>query len=214
VLAQGSTPWWPNDIPGIDQPHVIDYTDVLEKECPVAFPVVVIGGGGVACDVAKFLIKRSAAIRDGGHQYLRAQTSNRSMYAYLQADTPPSPKITLLQRSSRKFAHRVGRTTRWILMQALEADGVVMRNRTDIVEIASDSVAIFDRVQKREELLPAHSVVAAGQVPAGAPIPALETRRIPYSVLGAAAKGDGRAAAGVNLTSALRSAYQLAMDLV
>ncbi|HEY1254853.1 MAG TPA: FAD-dependent oxidoreductase, partial [Terracidiphilus sp.] len=214
VLAQGSTPRWPTEFPGLDLPYVIDYTDVLERQCPVAFPAVVIGGGGVACDVAKYIVKSADKTRSEGLRYLSAQGAGYDTGLYIENDLAAEAEITLLQRSSRKFAHRVGRTTRWILMQTLETSGVKMRNRLDIRTITPGEVTIFDRVSNCEERLRARTViVAAGQIPAPAPVGALEKLSIPYTVLGSAAVREGSNAAGTNLTSALRSAYQFAMDI-
>ena len=214
VLAQGSRPRRPAELPGLDLPHVIDYTDVLERQCPVVFPAVVIGGGGVACDVAKYIVKSADKTRSEGHRYLSARGTSHGIGVYLENDPAAETELTLLQRSSRKFAHRVGRTTRWILMQTLENSGVKMRNRLDIRAITSGEVVIFDKVRNREERLQAQTViVAAGQVPTPAPVEALEKLGIPYTVLGSAAEREGSNAAGTNLTSALSSAYRFAMDL-
>jgi 2,4-dienoyl-CoA reductase (NADPH2) len=99
-------------------------------------------------------------------------------------------------------------------MQTLETSGVKMRNRLDIRTITPGEVTIFDRVSNCEERLRARTViVAAGQIPAPAPVGALEKLSIPYTVLGSAAVREGSNAAGTNLTSALRSAYQFAMDI-
>jgi 2,4-dienoyl-CoA reductase (NADPH2) len=212
VLAQGSTPRWPVDLPGIDLPQVIDYTAVLEGQCPVTFPVVVIGGGGVACDIAKYLVQSSDRVRRAAHQYLLTHSAAQNIHDYLDDDHSTVADVTLLQRSGRKFAHRVGRTTRWILMQTLEEAGVKMRNNLEIRAITNEGVIIVNRTKTREERLEARTViVAAGQVPAAAPIAALERKRIPYTILGSASEAGERNSAGTNLTSALRSAYRWAM---
>lgn len=168
VLAHGSVPRRLDRIPGLNLPHVVDYTDVLERGYPVAFPVVIIGGGGVACDVAKYLDKQHSLLRENGHRYLKAQTEAFDIDRYLDADTRVNEfaglAITLLQRSSRKIGYRVGRTTRWILMQAIEKAGVAMRNQVDVLEVKPDAVIIYDRARKSNVELPARTViVAAGQ---------------------------------------------------
>ncbi|MFB9160377.1 hypothetical protein ACFFT9_22300, partial [Chromobacterium violaceum] len=114
-----------------------------------------------------------------------------------------------LQRSGRKFAHRVGRTTRWILMDALRRDGVRLLGRVEVVEITGDAVIVRERGGAARSL-PARSVViAAGQTPRPGPEEALRRAGIPCTVLGAADGG----VLGVNLAAALQAAYRFAMEL-
>lgn len=213
VLASGCLPRKPDAIPGADAPHVLQYTDVLEKGCPVAYPVAIIGGGGVACDVAKFLVKRRTEQRDAAHAYLRAYNSDGSLAQYLDADTTPAAEVTMLQRSSRKFAMRLGRTTRWIQMGQMERLNIGMRNKLELLSIEPDGVRILDKRTKQEELVPARTVVlAAGHVPRTELVDALAAAGVPYSVIGAA-DTEGDASRATNLSSAMGQAYQLAMAL-
>ncbi len=220
VLAQGGIPRQLESIPGIKRPHVLNYIDVLERECPVAFPAVVIGGGGVACDIAKYLIKRNdERYRIDRHSFAAYSAGNSADYYYYpdpydDVDDAARPEITLLQHSGRQFAHRVGGTTRWAVLQSLKQAGVVMRNRIDVLEVTPDAVVIFDRARGRQEHLPARTVIlAAGQEARPAPMDALDALNVRYSVMGAAVGTGNRAnPAGTNLTSALREAYRLAME--
>ena len=213
VLAQGSQPRRLADLPGVNLPHVRDYTEVLAGRCPVALPVVIVGGGGVACDVAKYLSQQTQTAGVAWHRFLKDWGPKSSAAPdVLESTTMPNADqapITLLQRSSRKFAHRVGRTTRWILMEELHRAGVAMRSRIDIQEITPTGVLIYDRGRDVTELVPAHSVImAVGQEPSPAPLAALQALAVPYSMVGAA-RGDS---GGANLTSTLSGAYQLAME--
>lgn len=180
VVATGSEPRRLDGVAGVDLPHVVDYRNVLENDRDVAFPAVIIGGGGVACDVAKYLIKRGAA-------------SN----------------LTLLQRSSRKFAYKVGRTTRWVLMKELASAGVSLRRAVDVLRVTPAEVFVRDRAGGREQSLPAKTVIiAAGQRPVAGPAELLRTRGTPFTVIGAA-RADR--VFNTNITSALREAYEFAL---
>lgn len=206
VLAQGSEPRPVAAVPGIDADHVLDYLDVLQHDVPVRFPVVIVGGGGVACDVAKFLLDRQPRLHAEGVAYLDEHG---------QAVAPPAPRdlsITLLQRSSRKFAHRLGRTTRWIVMQTLQDLGVVFRNRIDLRAIEPGRVRVFDHRSGQEETIAARTVIlAAGQSPATAPLAELVRLGLPFTHLGAA-RAANASGETTNLTSALQGAYRLAMS--
>ncbi len=183
VLATGSVPRRLDDIPGIDLPHVIDYRDILEHDRPVAFPAVIIGGGGVACDIAKYLIRRADA----------------------------GANLTILQRSSRKLAHKVGRTTRWVLMKELDSAGTVMLRAIDVRRVTPTHVQVVDRVSGRERSLAAASViVAAGHLALSGPVDALRWRGIPFTAVGASRADQ---VGNTNITSALREAYEFALAL-
>lgn len=208
VLAQGSQPRALAAVPGIDADHVLDYLDVLQRDLPVKFPVVIIGGGGVACDVAKYLLDRRPQLHAAGQAYLQEHGC---------IVPPPNAQeqagsITLLQRSSRKFAHRLGRTTRWIVMQSLQGMGVAFRNQIELRAIEPGQVRVLDRRTGQEQTIAAQTVVlAAGQEPVAAPVAELARLGIPFTHLGAARPMDA-GSDNVNLTSALQGAYRLAMS--
>ncbi len=54
VLASGGTPFTP-PIPGVDQPHVVGYKDVLTGKVKPEGTIVVIGGGLVGVETAEYL---------------------------------------------------------------------------------------------------------------------------------------------------------------
>lgn len=54
IVAVGITPRTP-DIPGIKEQEVLSYRDVFEGYLPKGKEIVIIGGGGIACDLSLFL---------------------------------------------------------------------------------------------------------------------------------------------------------------
>lgn len=211
VVATGCLPREPADLPGLDLPHVRQYTDVLGEQCPVELPVVILGGGGVACDLAKYVAKRHDEQRAAGLRYLEDRAHAESVVPYRESSAPAVPSVTILQRSSRKFAMRLGRTTRWIQMQDMERLGVQMRNKLEILAITPEGVQIKDKRTQAVELIPARSVLlAAGHVPQTALAERLAEAGVPCSLIGAAAT-EGKAGA-TNISSALSTAYKLAMS--
>ncbi len=213
IVATGCTPRKPDLVPGIDLPHVRQYTDVLGDHCPIKFPVVVIGGGGVGCDVAKYVIKRSDEIRQGSQKYLTDRVMGDSVKLQLDSDLPRTGAVTIVQRSSRKFAMRLGRTTRWIQMEDMQRMGVVMRNRLEILRITEEGVEIRDKKTNQVEMIPALTVIlAAGHTPRVDLVGILTERSIPHSVIGSAST-EGSVDLSTNISSALGSAYTTAMSL-
>jgi len=212
VIATGCTTRHPENLPGADMPHVIQYSDVLENSCPVEHPVVIIGGGGVACDVAKYLMKTKDSLRGAAHSYLKSKVADDSLSKYLAADTGSAASVTLLQRSSRKFAFKLGRTTRWIQMADMERLKVSMRNKVDIIAITRDGVEIFNRTSKLSEIVPARTVVlAVGHEPRLQLLELLAKAKVRHSVVGSAAT-EGDLARRTNISSALGDAYQMALS--
>ncbi|RNA67872.1 FAD-dependent oxidoreductase [Alteribacter keqinensis] len=57
ILATGITPRIP-EIPGVDRENVASYRDVFDGKATVGKTAVIIGGGGIACDLALYLKKK------------------------------------------------------------------------------------------------------------------------------------------------------------
>ena len=211
VVATGCAPRLPQDLPGADLPHVRQYSDVLAQQLPVLPPVVIIGGGGVACDMAKYVKKRHDEREQDAWAYLSSRAKPGGLQAFAPPEASSAAPVTLVQRSSRKFAMRLGRTTRWIQVKDLQRLGVVMRNRLEIQEITAEGVRILDKKTQAVELLPARTVIlAAGHQPRNQLVQALTEREVPHSVIGSTAlEADERVV--TNISSVIASAYEFAM---
>jgi 2,4-dienoyl-CoA reductase (NADPH2) len=57
VVSVGVKPRVP-DIPGVNLPHVVLYSELLSGNKPFGENVVIVGAGGIGCDVAHFLIEK------------------------------------------------------------------------------------------------------------------------------------------------------------
>lgn len=213
-IATGTAPAIPANLPGADSAHVLTFDQVLRDKIPVQFPAVVIGGGGVACDLAKFLTheyaqrkRESTHLRDVARSFDARFVSD----AYFEAGSvPATAPVTVLQRSSKKFAYKLGRTTRWIVMKALEDASVRMLKGQDILGITADGVQVLDRKTRTGELVAARTVVlAAGQTPLRALEALCDAAGMPCTIVGAAREQD----AAANITSATMSAYRAVQAL-
>jgi 2,4-dienoyl-CoA reductase (NADPH2) len=188
--------------------QIVGWHDVLDKELPLAFPVVIYGGGGVACDIAKYLLRRQTRTQ-AAHDYFHKFEAQKLVG---ELGAPPSPEraITIVQRSSKKIGYRIGRTTRWITMDELERAGVAMHGGTVLDGVAEDGVLVTSKGQQR--VIPARTLVmATGQHANVASLcDALSASRMPFSIVGAARENREEPA---SISSSIRSGYELAMNL-
>lgn len=180
VVATGVTPAMPESIPGLELPQVCTYADLLSGRVQPGRTIVVLGAGGIGCDVAHHL-----AGADGA-------SSGR--------------RIHVISRSG-KLARGVGPTTRWILMAELRRFGVVIHKEYTVAEILPDGVRL--RHGETEELLPADQVVVCtGQRSRNEWGGRLRDAGISCDVVGGAADAHGLNAVRA-ITEAFESAMRL-----
>jgi len=153
IVAVGVKPKAPG-IPGEDLPHVVSYQDLLMGRVQPGRNIVILGAGGIACDVAVFLGTRRRMTPDAE--------------AFFEEQGLPVPKpiertITMLARSDR-IGRGIGRSTRWVVRQEMQRLGVNVVPNVVMLEITQDGVRI--ERDGREELVPADQVVlCTGQLP-------------------------------------------------
>jgi 2,4-dienoyl-CoA reductase (NADPH2) len=188
--------------------QIVGWHDVLDKELPLAFPVVIYGGGGVACDIAKYLLRRQTRVQ-AAHDYFRKFEAHK-LVGELGAPAPTVRAITIAQRSSKKIGYRIGRTTRWITMDELERAGVAMHSGTVLDGVTESGVLVTNKGEQRA--IPARTLVmATGQhANTAALCEALRASNTPFSVVGAAQENRDEPA---SISSSIRSGYELAMKL-
>ncbi len=162
VLASGVRPRVPaeTELPGVGLPHVAAYPDVFAGRVAVGERVAIIGGGGVACDLAHFLTESGPASPEAlafltEYGVLPPDGALRALGARRQ--------VTLMRRGER-IAPLLGLTTRWALLGTLRRRGVRMLTGVRYLGVTGGGVRVV--VEDREELVPADTVVlACGQEP-------------------------------------------------
>lgn len=195
ILATGVVPHVPA-LPGIHRPAVATYAEVFDDPSRFDDDIVIIGGGGIALDLALFLVF--------GGVSPRVDASPRFWDSWLSPPARrPRPRVTILARG--RVARSVGRTTRWILKALVEAQGVAIHSETEVRTIEQDEIVAANagqilRVPYR------HAILAVGQTPAPSLSP--EHLAVPSQVVGGA-----RSSAGLNAVRAFHEGLQAAFAL-
>lgn len=170
ILATGIAPRTPA-IPGIDNPKVLSYLDVILQRKPVGHSVAVIGAGGIGFDVSEFLVHqgiatsldRAAFWKEWGiDTTLQARGGVVGIKPQVHA---PARQVFLLQRKASKVGDGLGKTTGWIHRTGLKNKQVQMLNSVEYLKI--DDAGLHIRIGEGEEkLLPVDNIViCAGQDP-------------------------------------------------
>ena len=173
VLATGVLPRTP-EIPGLEDPRVLSYLDVLRERAPVGQRVAILGAGGIGFDVAEFLTHTGAD--DPGdiagflaHWGVDPETSARGGLATEDSESEaaaprPARAVTLLQRKPGKLGAGLGKTTGWIHRTELARRGVAMVPGARYLGVVPEGLRI--EVDGAERTLPVDTIVlCTGQEP-------------------------------------------------
>ncbi len=177
VLATGIDPRKPA-IPGIGQPKVVGYVDVLTGKAAVGANVAIIGAGGIGFDVAVWLLERNARSTLETKAFSHHWGIDESLANAGGLDpsglpaAKPSHRITMLKRSTTAFGSTLGRTTGWVHRAELARNGVKMLKGVEYRRI--DDAGLHISVDGKEQVIAADTIIlCAGQEP----------RRLPFGEL-------------------------------
>lgn len=170
ILATGIAPRTPA-IPGIDNPKVLSYLDVILARKPVGHSVAVIGAGGIGFDVSEFLVHQGVSTSLDREAFWKEWGIDTALQARGGvAGIKPEPhvparEVFLLQRKASKVGDGLGKTTGWIHRTGLKNKQVQMLNSVEYLRI--DDAGLHIRIGEGEEkLLPVDNiVVCVGQDP-------------------------------------------------
>lgn len=177
VVATGVTPQRPA-LPGAQD--LATYQDVLAGRCTPGRRVVIVGAGGIACDLAEFLVRQGEA------------PDPEPYWVSFERPKRPQRQVTLLSRGARPAPH-VGRSTRWSLLAELRNYGVEMLQHVRYVQLDAHRVRIeLDGLER--ELEADMVVLAAGQRPQNQLWQQLRDC-VPTDVIGGARQAEGLSAA-------------------
>jgi 2,4-dienoyl-CoA reductase (NADPH2) len=211
VVATGVVPRRP-PIPGLDQPAVLSYIDVLLGRREVGRRVAIIGAGGIGFDVATFLAHGhdgDDAIAGYNEEWgIDAQPSTRAGVEGVEPRPASSGReIWLLQRKAGKPGRGLGKTTGWAHRLGLQRRGVHMLAGVKYLGVEPGGLRI--EVDGAERLLEVdHIVVCAGQEPLKTLAAELEGAGVAVSLVGGALE-----AAELDAKRAIDQATRLAAAL-
>ena len=208
VVATGVRPRVP-ELAGIDHPKVVRYDDLLAGRRTAGGRVVIIGGGGIAFDVAEFLTD------EGAHDPasfmatwgIDPMVRVRGGLAGARVARRPPRSVQVLQRRAGKPGRTLGRTTGWIKRAMLERRGVRILTGVDCKGIDEEGICI--EVQGESCHLPADTVVlCTGQESRDDLSEGLRATGIATTVIGGAA-----GAAGIDAERAIAQGMRAALAL-
>jgi 2,4-dienoyl-CoA reductase (NADPH2) len=172
VVASGVHPRVP-EIPGIDHPKVITYTDLLSGKRHAGRRVAIIGAGGIGFDVAEYLCHSrpdegpsARALDLAGFQAEWSIDPSLTKPGGLSGDPlaprQPTREITILQRKPSRPGATLGVSTGWILRSSLAKRSVKIMTGVSYQRI--DDAGLHVIVDGAPRLIEADTVViCAGQ---------------------------------------------------
>ncbi|MGW0791962.1 oxidoreductase [Streptomyces sp. NPDC002911] len=208
VLATGVRPHR-LDLPGVGLPHVLDYAEAFGDPGVLGPRVAVIGGGGIAVDLAHLLTSGSSPAPTP-EEFLASRALTAPPETILVPRTATAPAcgrhVTVMRRSGR-IGSGIGPSTRWVVMEELRARGVRLLTGITYEEITRDGVVV--EAEGRRELVAAdHVVLATGQESRQEVAAVLRRAEVPFETAGGAA--DARALNAVQATAqGLRAAHRI-----
>ena len=213
VVATGVHPKLPG-IPGQDGATVLTYCDVLSGHREVGGTAVIIGGGGIAVDVAEFLATDGRGSTEDLPKWLSEwgiadpETRRGGLEPSGPSPEAPSRKITMVKRSSGAPGSNLGRTTRWIHRSSLRMRNVEVVSGAAFERIGTDGVHIIDS-EGNPRLIGADTVVlCTGQESESLLVDQLrKSGRSPHTI------GGAEAASGIDAKRAIDQGTRLAASL-
>ncbi len=170
IVATGVHPRIP-EIEGIENENVLSYTDVLTQAKKVGKKVAIIGGGGIAFDIALYLINQKSDANSSHDSDIKNFTQEwgidftlKNAGGISEKKTPPSEyQINILQRRFRKPGADLGRTTGWVIREQLRNRNVKMSVGVRYKKIDDEGLHII--VRDKHKLIKVDTIInCSGQV--------------------------------------------------
>ncbi|MGS0681622.1 oxidoreductase [Shewanella sp. 125m-7] len=209
VMSSGVKPR-PLDLPGFDNPKVVDYQKVLNGEVQIGQKVALIGAGGIGFDMAHYLCESESSSLDL-NRWLKLWGIDKE---YKQAGGLTDPvaegkhrEVYLLQRKTTKMGKGLGKTTGWIHRSVLKQHKVVMK--TGVSYEKFDEQGLHIKLDGKAEVLNVDNVIlCAGQVSNTELVDEMKSTGIPVHLIGGV-----DVAAELDAKRAIRQGAELAIAL-
>ena len=209
VMSSGVKPR-PLDLPGFDNPKVVDYQQVLNGDVEIGQKVALIGAGGIGFDMAHYLCEDESSTLNP-NKWLKQWGIDKE---YKDAGGLTAPvlddkhrDVVLLQRKTTKMGKGLGKTTGWIHRSVLKQHQVAMK--TGVSYDKFDEAGLHITVDDKPEILAVDNVVlCAGQVSNTELVEEMKSTGIPVHLIGGV-----DVAAELDAKRAIRQGAELAISL-
>jgi 2,4-dienoyl-CoA reductase (NADPH2) len=198
------------DLPGFDDPKVVDYQKVLNGEATLGERVALIGAGGIGFDMAHYLCEpKSTTLQPD--KWLKQWGIDKD-YAergglMTPEDSAEHRDIYLLQRKTTKMGKGLGKTTGWIHRLVLKKHQVKMKTGVNYRKF--DEQGLHITIGEQDEILAVDNVVlCAGQVSNLTLLEEMKATGLPVHLIGGA-----DVAAELDAKRAIRQGAELAIKL-
>ncbi|MEU4932344.1 FAD-dependent oxidoreductase [Streptomyces yokosukanensis] len=194
IVASGVRPRRP-ELSGHTLPHVLDYSQAFADPDALGGRVVVIGGGGIAVDLAHLLTSRSPAAVTPGEFLASHAVATPSQPVPVTGTTSGRPadsprQVTVMRRGGR-IGTGIGASTRWVVMEELRAAGVRLLTGVVYQEITREGVIVVDAGGNRRLVEADHVVLAVGQESERDVVGTLRRAGVPFETAGGVAGTEG-----------------------
>ncbi|MBB1267826.1 FAD-dependent oxidoreductase [Shewanella sp. SR44-3] len=209
VISSGVVPRALN-LPGFDNPKVVDYQKVLSGQVEIGAKVALIGAGGIGFDMAHFLCEKESSTLQPD-KWLKQWGIDKS-YQHAggltdEAEHHPGREVYLLQRKTSKMGKGLGKTTGWIHRSVLKQHQV--KTMTGVSYEKFDEQGLHIKIGEKSEILAVDNVVlCAGQESNRTLVDEMKATGLPVHLIGGV-----DVAAELDAKRAIRQGAELAMAL-
>ena len=207
VLATGVVPARLS-LSGAELPHVRDYAQAFADPEALGGRIVIIGGGGIAVDLAHTLTADPDAKVTPEEFLARCAVAEDTPRPETEPAVRSAPREVTLLRRGRRIGAGIGPSTRWVVMRDLRSAGVRMLTGVTYREITPAGVILTDAEGTEHSIVADHVVLAVGQTPVRDLAPVLREAGVPVVTAGGAAGTDGLNAVRAT-AEGLRAAHRI-----
>ncbi|MCK8045440.1 NADPH-dependent 2,4-dienoyl-CoA reductase [Shewanella sp. 1CM18E] len=198
------------DLPGFDNPKVVDYQKVLNGEVQIGQKVALIGAGGIGFDMAHFLCESESSTLDLERWLKQWGIDKDYKEAGGLTEQVPEDKhrqVYLLQRKTTKIGKGLGKTTGWIHRTVLKLHQV--ETKIGVSYKKFDEQGLHINVDGNAEVLDVDNVIlCAGQVSNTELVDEMKATGLPVHLIGGV-----DVAAELDAKRAIRQGAELAIAL-
>ncbi|MFH4416412.1 MAG: NADPH-dependent 2,4-dienoyl-CoA reductase [Neisseriaceae bacterium] len=212
IIATGVKPRVPQ-IPGVDHPMVLTYSDVLSGKKVPGKRVAIIGAGGIGFAMAEFLTTEHSPtldLRTWEAEWGLSQDLTIPGFIVQPQAIGAARKVYLLQRTPGKMGQELGKTTAWVHKASLQKRQVQFLSGVEYQKIDDVGLHLISKDESRtKQILDLDNVVlCAGQLAVNELVEPLRQAGACFYLIGGAEK-----AAAVDAKRAIHQGVETAAKI-